>query len=157
MAAEQSYCWANMIVATADEVAALEVRGGQVEAERSPVFAARANHHICLGATPQDDDTVTTGFRFRTAFEGLREISSLEDVFAILRTHHPTDGYGVCNHGAMETVYSYVIHWNEGETTFYALQGHPCEGRYVRVPVALGQANDLSAYPSRHLVEKIKI
>ena len=91
-----------------------------------------------------------TGFRYRTAFDGLRDASSLDDVFAILRTHHPTDGYGVCNHKVMETVYSYVIHWNEGETTFYSLQGHPCEGEYVRLPVALGQANNLSAYPSRY-------
>ena len=153
MAAERLYCWANMVVATPDGVAALEVRGGHVEVERNPVFIARANHHICLGATPQYDDTVTTAFRYQTAFDGLRTANSLDDIFTILRSHHPTDGYGVCNHGLYETVYSYVVHWNEGETTFYALQGDPCEGgAYVKVPVELGQANDLSGYPSRHAV-----
>jgi hypothetical protein len=149
MAAAQSYCWANMIVAAPDGVAALEVRGGHVEVERDPTAIARANHHICLGATPQDDDTVTTGFRYQTAHNGLKSAQTLDDIFAILRRHHP-DGYGVCNHGMHDTVYSYVIHWNEGVTTFYALQGHPCEGgAYIKLPVQLGQANELSAYPSR--------
>ena len=154
MAAERLYCWANMVVATADGVAALEVRGAHVEVERNPVSIARANHHVCLGATPQDDDTITTAFRYQAAFEGLKTAASLDDIFAILRTHHPSDGYGVCNHGLYETVYSYVVHWNEGVTTFYALQGHPCEGgTYVKLSVQFGQANDLSQYPSRHAVE----
>jgi hypothetical protein len=154
MASERRYCWANMVVVTPGGVAALEVRGDHVEVERNPVSIARANHHVCLGATPQDDDTTTTAFRYLTAFQGLKTAVNLDDIFSILRTHHPTDGYGVCNHGLYETVYSYVVHWNEGETTFYALQGHPCEGgAYVKVPVQLGQANDLSGYPSRHAAE----
>jgi len=151
MTAGRLYCWANMLVATPEEVAALEVRGHHVEVERNPAFAVRANHHVYLGATAEDDDTITTAFRHQTAFVGLRAVSRFEDVFDILRAHHPTAGYGVCNHGMYETVYSYVLHWNEGETTFYALQGHPCEGgAYVKIPVAFGQASDLSGYPSRH-------
>lgn len=154
MTAEQPYCWANMVVATPDGVAALEVRADYVEVERNPVSIARANHHVCLGATAQDDDTLTTGFRYQTALEGLKTANSLDDIFDILRTHHPTDGYGVCNHGLYDTVYSYVIHWNEGETAFYALRGHPCEGsEYVKVPVQFGQDNDLSTYPSRHMAK----
>lgn len=153
MAGEQLYCWANMVVATPEGVAAMEVRGDHVEVERHPVYIARANHHVCLGATPQDDDTITTGFRYQTAHDGLKTASSLNDIFAILRTHHPGDGYGVCNHGMYNTVYSYIVHWNEGETTFYALQGHPCQGgEYVKVPLSLGRINDLSAYPSRRMV-----
>ncbi len=152
MASERLYCWANMGVVTPDGVAALEVRGEHVEVERNSVSIARANHHVCLVATPQDDDTMTTEFRYQTAFEGLKTAASLADIFGILRTHHPTCGYGVCNHGLYETVYSYVVHWNEGETTFYALQGHPCEGgEYVKMSVRFGQLNDLSRYPSRHM------
>lgn len=152
MAAEQRYCWANMVVATPDGVAALEVRADHVEVERHPISIARANHHVCLGATPQDDDTITTGFRYQTAREGLNTARGIEDIFGILRSHHPTDGYGVCNHGMYNTVYSYVLHWNEGNISFYALQGYPCEGGdYVQVPVQLGQVNDLSRYPSRHV------
>ena len=154
MVSERRYCWANMVVATPDGVAALEVRADHVEVGRNPVSIARANHHVCLGAAPQDDDTVTTGFRYQTALEGLKTAGSLDDIFGILRTHHPTDGYGVCNHGLYDTVYSYVVHWNKGETALYALQGHPCEGgEYVKVPVQLGQPNDLSRYPSRRTAE----
>jgi|FLYN01.1.fsa_nt_gi hypothetical protein len=151
MVGERLYCWANMIVATPDGVAALEVRGHHVEVESNPAFIARANHHVCLGATPKDDDTITTLFRYQTAFDGLKAAQGLDDLFAILRTHHPSESYGVCNHGRYNTVYSYVVHWNEGEITFYVLQGHPCEGQaYVKLPVSLGLANDLSGYPSRH-------
>lgn len=92
MAAERLYCWANMVVGTADGVAALEVRADHVEVERNPVSIARTNHHICMGATPQDDDTVTTGFRYQTAIEGLKVVGSLEQMFDILRLITPPTG-----------------------------------------------------------------
>jgi hypothetical protein len=153
---DQLFCWANMIVATPAEIAALEVREHHVEVERSPNFLARANHYIRLGATPHDDDTITTPFRYRAACEGLRTARRLEDIFPILRSHQPDPQHGICNHSQYNTVYSYAVHWNDGETTFYVLQGRPCEGgEYVRVPVIFGQKNDLSGYPSRYVLEQV--
>ncbi len=153
IAGEGVYCWANMLVATPDEVAALEVRGHEVNVERHPRFIARANHHLCFGANADDDDTVTTPVRYGLAFKGIREAETLDDVFALVRQHEPGLHYGICNHGMYETVYSYVVHWKDGETTFYAYQGHPCEGgEFTKVPVAFGQPNDLSAYPSNRAV-----
>jgi hypothetical protein len=81
MAAERSYDWANMIVVTPDGVAALEVRGEKVEVERNPISIARANHHVCLGATPHDDDTITTAFRYQTAQVALKTATGIEDIF----------------------------------------------------------------------------
>ena len=140
---------ANMLVTTSTGVAALEIRDHHVEVERSPEWVVRANHHVCLGPTPDDDDSVTSAFRQETAADMLGSVRRLEDVFPILRAHHPDAGYGICNHGVYETVYSYVIHWRDGLVTFYALQGHPCEdGKYVALPIRLGEHNDLSVYPS---------
>ena len=167
---DRLFCWANMIVATKQGVAALEVRDHHVEVERNPVCAARANHHVRLGATPDDDDPVTTFTRFQSAHDGLKAAGNLNDVFHLLRSHDPDAQHSICNHatyydllrsrqsragdrGFYNTVYSYLVHWNEGETTLYVLQGHPCDGiPYTKLPIRFDQTNqinDLSRYPSK--------
>lgn len=157
LAAERLFCWANMLVATADGMAALEVRDRHVEVERNPAIVARANHHVCLGATPNDDDTLTTADRYQLALEGLRHVGRLDDVFPLLRTHQPGASHGICNHSGYQTVYSYVVHWHDGATTFYVHQGHPCTGGdYVAVPIVFGAENDLSMYPSRVIMDESK-
>ena len=143
------FCWANMVVVTNEGTAAFEVRDHHVEVESNPQLMVRSNHHICLGATAQDDDTTTTVPRFQTASKALQAARSVEDVLALLRSHEPDPQHSVCNHGIYDTVYSYAIHWNDGAATFYVLQGHPCTGEYVKIPIKLGQENDLSRYPSR--------
>ena len=143
------YCWANMVVATADEVAAIEVRDGRIAVERRPDFVTRANHHISLGANAKDDDTTTTPVRYDLALRGIQAARTLDDVFAMTRAHADGLDWGICNHGAMETVYSYVVHWNEGQTRLYVYQGHPCAGGdFVALPISLGAALDVGAYPS---------
>jgi len=146
----QSFCWANMLVATPEGLAALEIRDRHVEAERQPIMIARANHHVCLGAHPDDDDTSTTQLRYQSALTGLESVSNIAALFALLRSHEPDPQHSICNHGLYDTVYSYIVHFNDGETTLYVLQGHPCEGEYIRVPIEFGAINDLSFYPSRN-------
>jgi hypothetical protein len=149
---QRLFCWANMLVATTDGVAALEVRNHHVEVERNPLFLTRANHHSCLGATLEDDDTTTSGFRYQSANQGLAVIDTLDEVFPLLRSHEPDSQHSICNHGFYDTVYSYVVHWKDGETTFYVAQGHPCTAnQYVQLPIRLGQVNELSRYPSRYI------
>ena len=147
----QPFCWANLLVATPEGLAALEVRERRVEVERQPAMIARANHQIWLGAHPNDDDTSTTRARYKSAAAGLQTVGELGDLFKLLRSHEPDPQHSICNHGRYDTVYSYVVHFDDGSTTLYVLQGHPCEGEYVRVPIQLGAANDLSAYPSRRV------
>lgn len=152
LVASDSYCWANLIVATPDEVAAIEVRDGKIGIERSAIAVARANHHICLGANPDDDDTVTTAIRYKLALDGLNNAKQLTDFFELLRTHALGHNYGICNHGLYETVYSYVLHWRDGRVMFYVYQGHPCEGGdYHAVPLNFGQPSDFSDYPSNRV------
>ena len=89
MVQAQTFCWANLLVATPDGLAALEVREHQVVVERQPTMIARANHHVCLGAHPNDDDTSTTPARWQSAAAGLEAVSDLEAVFKLLRAHEP--------------------------------------------------------------------
>ena len=148
------YCWANMLVATANEVAAIEVRDGRIGVERDRQQIARSNHHICLGVNADDDDTAETAIRYELASEGIRQATSLQDIFAMTRTHAPGLPYGICRHGTLETVYSYVAHWRDGEITFYVCQGHPCEnGEYVELPIQFGNENTLGMYPSNRAFE----
>ncbi len=145
------FCWANLLVATTEGLAALEVRDRRVEVERQPLLIARANHHICLGAHPNDDDTTITRSRYDSAVAGLQMVGVLGDLLKLLRSHEPDSQHSICNHGLYDTVYSYIVHFVDGATTLYVLQGHPCEGEYVCLPIQLGAANDLSAYPSRRI------
>lgn len=147
------YCWANMLVATADEVAVIEVRDGRIAVERSRQFVTCSNHHICLGVNLDDDDVTETAVRYELAYEAMRKAASLDDVFALTRMHAPGLHYGICRHGTLETVYSYVVHWQDGQITFYVHQGHPCsDAEFVRVPITLGDANSLSVYPSSRAI-----
>jgi hypothetical protein len=149
---ETRFSWGNLLVATPEGVAALEIRERHVEIEHDPVFVARANHHTRLGPTPDDDDRTTTEQRYRTARQGLEAARRLEDIFPLLRTHEPDPQHSVCNHSHYNTVYSYVIHWKDGAITLYVHQGPPCDGvAYARLPIALGGSVDLSTYPSAHV------
>jgi hypothetical protein len=149
---EWQFSWGNLLVATPEGVTALEIRDRHVEVERDPVFVARANHHTCLGPTPNDDDSTTTEQRYRVARQGLEAARRLEDIFPLLRSHEPDPQHSLCNHSHYNTVYSYVIHWKDGEITFYVHQGHPCDGvAYTRLPITLGGSADLSTYPSAHV------
>ena len=147
---ERRFAWGNLIVATAQEVAALEVRDRHLEVTRGQTWVARANHHVCLGATPEDDDTLTTVHRYTTADAGLSAVEEVSEIFPLLRGHIPDPQHSICNHGTYDTVYSYVIHWLDGAVALYVHQGHPCEGRaYTKLPLGFGTVQtDLSAYPS---------
>ena len=147
---ERLFGWANLLVASPQEVAALEVRDHTVTVERHSTTLARANHHVVLGATPADDDTTTTQQRTDTAQDGLAAATTLDEVFALLRSHTPDAQHSLCNHGLYTTVYSYVVHWQDGEVTLYVHQGHPCDGvDHTRLPIRFGDALDLARYPSR--------
>ncbi len=91
---------------------------------------------------------MTTQHRYKTVYEGLRTAHQLGDIFPILRSHEPDPQHSVCNHSYLNTVYSYVVHWNEGQFTLHVGQGRPCEAEYIEIPVAFGQQNDLSHYPT---------
>ena len=135
---EAPYVWANLVLIDGSELATVEVRGQEMKATfHGADRIARSNHHVELGATPQDDDTVTTGPRLRSATRRLRDAEDLPDVFRLQESHDDGES-GICNHTSYDTVYSYVFERRADATTLHVTQGKPCQnpGRLaLRLPL----------------------
>lgn len=153
--ARAPYLWGNLVLIDGEESGSVEVRGDQVHVEMAPAPIARSNHHVVLGAHPGDDDTTTTSARLASAARRVSTAASLEDVFALQRSHDDGDT-GICNHANYATVYSYVLHHRAGRTTIHVGQGRPCEDQVrAELEIPFGDAFTpessaafLAAYPS---------
>lgn len=151
------YIWANLVIIDERELATVEVRGQEFRATfHAADRIARSNHHVELGATPEDDDTVTTAPRLRSATRRIREASQLSDIFELQESHDDGDS-GICNHTSYDTVYSYVFERRDDATILHVTQGKPCENPQrlaVRVPFGshwnpAAVADLWDAYPTR--------
>lgn len=156
---EQPYIWANLVMIDRHELATVEVRGQEMKATlHADDRIARSNHHVELGATPEDDDTVTTSPRLRSATRHITDARQLSDIFGLQESHDDGDS-GICNHTSYDTVYSYVFERRDDATTLHVTQGKPCEnpGRLaLRLPLGSEwnpAAVDafLGAYPSQRI------
>lgn len=152
----EPYVWGNLVLIDQRELATVEVRGQELKATiHGDDRIARSNHHVELGATAEDDDTVTTSLRLRSATRRLGEASQLSDIFRLQESHDDGDS-GICNHTSYDTVYSYVFE-HRGDVTFlHVTQGKPCENpQRLALHLPLGSEWSptavtalLNAYPS---------
>jgi hypothetical protein len=124
--ASAPYLWGNLVLIDAVNTGSVEVRGDHVHVEVGSDRLARSNHHIVLGEHPTDDDTTTTVPRLRAAERYVASASSIEDIFALQRSHDDGET-GICNHALHHTVYSYVLRHRAGRTSIYVAQGSPCD------------------------------
>ena len=108
------YLWANLVMIDATGSGAVEVRGDHVHTSTPQPPLARSNHHVNLGAHPDDDDTSTSAHRLASAQRQVATAQGLDDIFALQQSHDEGDT-GVCNHSLYETVYSYVLQ-HRGDT-----------------------------------------
>lgn len=153
--ASRPYLWANLIMIDSSEAASVEVRSSVVEVVPLREPTARANHHVVMGANPEDDDTVTSENRYQSAQSRIRSASSIDDVFSLQRSHDQGDT-GVCNHSLYQTVYSYVLRHRDSQTSLYLSQGHPCQSpvpEELVLPIGrrwsiTNEAGFRAAYPS---------
>jgi len=152
---KQPYMWGNLIMIDSSRQTAVEVRSRQVAVLPLDGPTARTNHHTKFGVHPDDDDRTTSANRLESAQHYVEAASSLDDVFALLRTHD-NGRTGICNHAIHQTVYTYVLHSRGGTTTLYVSQGHPCENpEQFELQLPLGErwspvaeTSFRSAYPS---------
>lgn len=157
--AVRPYLWGNLVLIDGVNQAAVEVRSRRTAVLRFGRPTARTNHHTELGVHPGNDDTVTTEDRMASAQRRLDEAKSLEDVFALLRSHDQGDT-GVCNHALYATVYSYVLRHTAGTTTLLVSRGRPCADRpRVELTLPLGPAwspdavqTFMAIYPSERVL-----
>ncbi len=132
------YVWGNLVLIDRCKLATVEVRGQNLRATfHQADRIARSNHHVELGATPDDDDTVTTGPRLQSATRRIAEAGHLSDIFRLQESHDHGES-GICNHTSYDTVYSYVFERRENSTTLHVTQGKPCENpprAALRIPL----------------------
>ena len=157
--AARPYLWGNLVLIDGENQAAVEVRSRRTAVLPLTRPTARTNHHTELGIHPRNDDTITTEDRMSSAQRRLDQADSLDDVFALLRSHDQGDT-GVCNHALYATVYSYVLRYAAGKPTLLVKQGRPCEGGpRVELELPLGSAwspqavqTFMGAYPSNQVL-----
>lgn len=153
------YIWANLVMIDRHDLATVEVRGQDLKATfHGDDRIARSNHHVELGATSDDDDTVTTGPRLRSATRRIGEASGLQDIFR-LQESHDDGASGICNHTSYDTVYSYVFEQRDDGAILHVTQGKPCRNPRrlaLRLPLgsdwsraSVGAFQDI--YPSRRI------
>jgi hypothetical protein len=153
--ADRPFLWANLVMIDSTQTAAVEVRSSQIEVVLGTDRLGRSNHHVVLGATPSDDDVITTALRLESVLRRVKTATTLEDILE-LQTSHDDGSTGICNHLGYSTVYTYVIRRNEDRTSLYVRQGQPCQvGEPLLLELPLGERfapeavrNLREAYPS---------
>ncbi|HJQ94271.1 MAG TPA: hypothetical protein VJ935_00995, partial [Acidimicrobiia bacterium] len=122
---ERPFLWANLVMIDEDQTAAVEIRSEQIEVSFGGDRLGRSNHHVVLGATSEDDDTVTSGPRLKSVLSRVATAATVAEILA-LQTSHDDGPTGICNHRGYSTVYTYLIRRHADRTTLYVRQGQPC-------------------------------
>lgn len=149
--ADHPYLWGNVVMIDDQQTAIVEVRGSRIEVSFGSDRLGCSNHHVVLGATPEDDDVVTSAPRLRSVQQRVEAAANLDDIFE-LQTSHDDGTTGICNHRGYQTVYSYVLRRTGGRTSLYVRQGQPCQaGDPMILDVPLG--DQFSADAVRRLQE----
>jgi len=154
------YQWCNFILATPEEVGAIEIGDGIMEIEKLPVMISRANHHLKLptvealkaasrkereaGGPIQDSQ-----HRRQVASKMLDTAVSIGDMIEIVCTHSESRGYNsICRHRASypndpllgETSYSYILEVLKTSAVkfdirMHVARGNPCSNTFQEIEV----------------------
>lgn len=142
------YQWCNMIVATPQQLVAIELTSSEMVTEVSNDYLVRTNHHLILKtdeaiieADPDKErkNIEHSEIRFKKTHQFLKIASDVEDIVPFLRSHH---NVGICRHGrssfqdlSYTTVYSYLITIDFKKNLKIVLnvaKGPPCRSRYIK-------------------------
>ncbi|UCH03911.1 MAG: hypothetical protein JSW05_10010 [Candidatus Thorarchaeota archaeon] len=150
------YQWGNFLLATHEQVCAIEIGDGVCEIERSPMMITRANHHLRLPtmealkkATDEEREAggpiPTSQRRRQLVSRMLEDATSLGDMMKILSSHSETRGFdSICRHRKTtpdespflgETSYSYIVEVlkmgpDKFDFRIHAARGTPCSNKY---------------------------
>lgn len=155
---DTSYQWCNMVVATPEQLAAIELTSSELATARSSGHLVRTNHHHLLLNTA---DAVVSD-RGQQALENsekrsewtkkmLENASGAEEILTLLKSHD--QGAAICRHGqatvqdlSFTTVYSYLVtvHVEKRPRIFLdVVKGPPCELSSTRLELAFPLTNHL--------------
>ena len=164
----ERYQWTNFILATPDEVAAIEIGYDICELEKDPTQMLRTNHHLKLptieivkNASVEQREAggkwPASRTRRQKAAGILQSAKTLGDIIDLLSSHSESRGYdSICRHRKDEpksdpfhgeTVYSYILEvdWEESERVdfrIYVARGNPCSNAFKEFQI------DFDASPS---------
>ncbi|MFW9913244.1 MAG: hypothetical protein ACFFEU_12275 [Candidatus Thorarchaeota archaeon] len=149
------YQWCNFILATPEEVGAIEIGDGIMEIEKLPAMITRANHHLKLPTvetlkTASREEREAGGpiqesqHRRQVASRMLNTAASIGDMIEILCTHSESQGYdSICRHRTSdpddpllgETSYSYILevlrtNAEEFDIRIHVARGNPCSNTF---------------------------
>ncbi|MHA2303271.1 MAG: carcinine hydrolase/isopenicillin-N N-acyltransferase family protein [Candidatus Thorarchaeota archaeon] len=161
------YQWSNFLLATADEVGAIEIGDGVMEIEKLPEMITRANHHLKLStvetlkaSSPEEREAggpiQDSQHRRQVASKMLESAVSIGDMMEIVCTHSDSRGYdSICRHWSSnpdnpllgETSYSYILevlktNSNAFDIRMHAARGNPCSNTFREILL------DFAASPS---------
>lgn len=144
------YQWSNLIVADNDSMLAIELAGGEHNIEWSERKVLRTGHHIMLDSEEDLRQELGEGYehsvrRLDRGYELVKQVTTPEDVFTLLKDHGPTPGQSsLCRHGASgeySTAMSYVIEVDfntesgRPKNLLHVAKGNPCQTSYTSIPL----------------------
>ena len=154
------YWCSNLMLIDGVTSVAIEVNGSEIDIERHAEHLTRTNHHLLFDAYQMGEDTITTESRLAFSRQRLANANSVEDIQRLQTSHDSNDGKtGICNHSTHQTVYSYILHFQDGQMSLLVKQGRPCTGsvyRCLTLPIGKqwskeGESLFRSSYPSASL------
>lgn len=138
----------NMIVASLNQLAAIELTATDLAITQTNDYVIRTNHHQKLNtnekimtSNPKNgiNEIKNSKSRLNQAENYLKEITEAEEVVTLLRTHH--EEASICRHGklispdlALTTVYSYIVRVymeHKPRIFFDVVKGPPCMQAYT--------------------------
>lgn len=145
------YQWCNMVVASPEELVAIELTSSDLAIDRSKDHLVRTNHHVLLNTRGVIGNSKLNNSRIRYnhAKNLLESASDVNDVISLLKSHHPVAP--ICRHGqsalnlSFTTVYSYImtIHVKNLPLVFFdVIKGPPCKQNFKRLELSFPLSHD---------------
>lgn len=144
-----NYQWCNMVVATPEQLIALEITSSEIATVRSRDYLVRTNHHLILDTNeilinvdPEKEwqNIEHSKIRYKNADRYLKHASDIQAIYSMLASHQEKGS--ICRHGtayaqdlSYTSVYSYLIAINIEESPkiiFNVSKGPPCQNTYVK-------------------------
>lgn len=146
----KKYQWGNLILADEDSMLAIELAESDHSIEWSERRVLRTSHHIMLDTEEslqsQGNEYNYSVKRVERGYDLIRKVSTVSDVFAMLKDHG--DGQGpasLCRHkgegSQTVTTMSYVIEVDYNSESgrpkivFHVTRGNPCQSEYTAIPI----------------------
>lgn len=146
----KKYQWGNLILADKDSMLAIELAESDHSIEWSERRVLRTSHHIMLDTEDalqsEGNEYNHSVKRVERGYDLIRQVSTVSDVFAMLKDHGEEQGpFSLCRHAGegsqAVTTMSYVIEVDYNtesgrpKIVFHVTKGNPCQSEYTAIPI----------------------